>query len=285
MTLIRVFPRCTKATPDDALAFVGDPPMMVPECSEVHVSVTFTWDLAEGERLLRAWRKACPWAEVKIGGPALGDPGADFVPGRYLKSGYVITSRGCPNKCGFCLVPKREGALREIPVMPGHDEVSNNLLACSDSHLDRVFEMFAVQRKAIRFSGGLESRRVTPAVVERLRSVTVDELFLAYDHPSSWGSVAVAIARLRDAGLRHRAVRCYILAGMAGDTVDEAEGRCRQVFEQGAVPFLMLWQPDDGHIDYPREWRELQRTWTRPAATFAHMRSGEAPVLSQQLAL
>ena len=40
--------------------------------------------------------------------------GGDFVPGRYLAPGYVITSRGCPNRCWFCSVWRREGALREF---------------------------------------------------------------------------------------------------------------------------------------------------------------------------
>jgi hypothetical protein len=39
--LIRVFPRKTKATPDDALAYFG-PPDQLAEADEIHVSVTFT---------------------------------------------------------------------------------------------------------------------------------------------------------------------------------------------------------------------------------------------------
>jgi hypothetical protein len=34
-------------------------------------------------------------APVKVGGPAFSAPGGDFIPGRYMKRGYVITSRGC----------------------------------------------------------------------------------------------------------------------------------------------------------------------------------------------
>jgi hypothetical protein len=39
--IIRVFPRKTKATPDDALAYFG-PPDQLAEGDEVHVFVTFT---------------------------------------------------------------------------------------------------------------------------------------------------------------------------------------------------------------------------------------------------
>lgn len=50
MRIARVFPRRTNATPTDALAFVGDPPMLaLPAVDEVHVSCTFTYDRAEAE--------------------------------------------------------------------------------------------------------------------------------------------------------------------------------------------------------------------------------------------
>jgi hypothetical protein len=119
MRLIRVFPRKTKATPTDDLVRIGKGPDMFDEADEVHISVAFTWDLPLAEKLAREWRVVAP---VKIGGPALNEPGGDFVPGMYLKPGYVITSRGCPNRCWFCSVPKREGGeIRELPIKEGHN--------------------------------------------------------------------------------------------------------------------------------------------------------------------
>lgn len=75
--LIRVFPRRTAATPTDDMVYVGDPPLFWPEADEVHVSVTFTWDLPEAERLAKAW--AVTGLPVKIGGPATGMRGEAFV--------------------------------------------------------------------------------------------------------------------------------------------------------------------------------------------------------------
>ena len=47
MSILRVFPRRTTATPTDECAFIGNPPMFWPEADEVHVSVAFTWARAE----------------------------------------------------------------------------------------------------------------------------------------------------------------------------------------------------------------------------------------------
>ena len=70
MNIIRVFPRRTSYTPTDNMAFVGDPPLFRPDADEVHVSVTFTWDKSEGERLADAWSQY--YQNVKLGGVAYG---------------------------------------------------------------------------------------------------------------------------------------------------------------------------------------------------------------------
>ena len=103
--IIRVFPRRTKATPTDALAYFG-PPDRLAEADEVHVSVTFTYDKEYAEHLAEQWKRVAP---VKIGGVAYGDRGAEFVPGRYIKPGYVFTSRGCPRLLVLLGVEARSG--------------------------------------------------------------------------------------------------------------------------------------------------------------------------------
>ena len=105
-----MFPRRTKATPIDSLAYVGGPDLFA-EADEVYISVSFTWDLPEAERLEKEWRYVAP---VKIGGPATGQRGEDFTPGLFLKKGYLVTSRGCDNTCWFCSVWRREGKIAEL---------------------------------------------------------------------------------------------------------------------------------------------------------------------------
>ena len=141
--MIRVFPRRTNATPDDGQAYVNKVPspqnLWDEPKGEVHVSCTFTWDIPAAEKQADKWRML--GYDVKLGGPAYDDAGGDFVPGRYLKKGYVITSRGCNNKCWFCLTHKREGSIRELPITDGWNVQDNNLLQCSEKHIRAVFAM------------------------------------------------------------------------------------------------------------------------------------------------
>ena len=103
MPILRVFPRKTNATPQDEYVAIGSPGLFVPDdISEIHISVTFTWDLREAEILAQQWSH---YGNVKIGGSTTGMCGEAFIPGLYLKQGYVITSRGCHNHCWFCSVP------------------------------------------------------------------------------------------------------------------------------------------------------------------------------------
>ena len=72
--IARAFPRKTSATPDDDLAFIGVPTRKLVDsvdCDEVHVSVTWTYDIPKAEQIARAWERN--GATVKIGGPAFGD--------------------------------------------------------------------------------------------------------------------------------------------------------------------------------------------------------------------
>lgn len=282
MTILRVFPRRTKATPTDELAFVGGPPQDLyrPDprgVSEVHISVAFTQDKTESLRLSDLWARAYPTARIVHGGPAWGDGGGDFTPGLYLKRGYVITSRGCPNRCRFCLVPEREGGIRELSITDGHDVLDNNLLACSDRHIEGVLAMLRHQKARARFSGGLEARHLTPTRIEQLRSLRIDEVFLAYDSDGAWSVVETAIRRLRRAGMYRDQVRCYVLGGYANtDTPQRWADRCEQVLVAGGIPFAMLYQGenrDEG--DYPVEWLDVRRKYVRPAAMLSGGRRAE----------
>lgn len=273
MSIARVFPRRTRATPDDALAFTGPPPADgLPGVGEVHISVTFTYDLDRAHQLAEAWART--GLSVRMGGPAFNEPGGEFIPGRYLKRGYVITSRGCPNHCWFCAVPKREGGvLRELPIAEGWNVLDDNLLACSGAHIRAVFAMLARQKVRPLFTGGLEARLLRPWHVELLRSVRAKRMYFAYDTPDDYEPLVAAGRLLRQGGISaasHRAA-CYVLIGYPGDTVEAAEQRLADTWKAGFLPYAMLYRSSAGNTD--KTWRKIQTLWIRPVSIVAQMKT------------
>jgi hypothetical protein len=261
--LARVFPRKTIATPTDALSFFDVPPMIgLPEITEVHVSVTFTYDLKRAEWLYHQWGTV--GVPVKMGGPAFNEAGGDFTPGMYLKKGYVITSRGCPNHCWFCSVPKREGWLRELPITDGWNVLDDNLLACSEKHIKAVFEMLARQPEKPIFTGGLEAKLLKPWHCELLQQVKTKRLYMAYDTPDDLEPLMQAGKMLSNYGFgldTHKA-GAYVLIGYRGDTFDKAEKRLLETIEAGFMPYAMLYRDEQGKTN--EVWRRFQREWCRP---------------------
>lgn len=260
--IARVFPRRTKASPVDDLAFFGPPPFkqLLPEIHEVHVSIAFTWDIAKAEKLARQWESVAP---VKIGGPATGMQGEEFVSGRYLKPGYTITSRGCPNHCWFCEVPKREGNIRELPIVDGWNILDDNLLACSDLHIGKVFKMLQEHRGKVQFTGGLEAAKLKEWHIGWFLLLKVKQMFFAYDTPADWDPLVSAVDKLKEAGFNRQSIRAYVLIGFGGDTFDAAEKRLRSVVKLGAFPMAMLLRDKSGRRD--SSWLGFQKQWARPA--------------------
>jgi len=266
MNIARVFPRRTSMTPNDPDSYLSTPGLFTPKYDKVYISCAFTWDINLAYVLQREWETT--GASVKVGGPAFGDKGDNFVAGMFLKKGVTITSRGCPNNCSFCFVPKREGRIRELPIVEGNIIQDNNILACSKEHIRKVFSMLKTQRH-IDFNGGLEVSRVTDDIVEDLRGLKIYQLWLAYDRPNSEKPLIQAVNKLSKYFKRDK-IRCYVLIGYEGDTLEKAENRLKRAWEIGTLPFAMRYrtpetQWDKTYLFKEREWNLLTRRWTRPA--------------------
>ncbi len=259
--IIRVFPSKTNATPTDDLVRIRALPTLRDDADEVHISVAFSWDKAWAEQAARFWSVVAP---TKVGGPAYNEPGGEFVPGMYMKDGYVITSRGCPNRgCWFCSVPKREGGvLRELPVRDGWILTDDNLLACSPGHIDAVFGMLARQPEKPQFVGGLEAALLTPEMARRLRSLKPKSLFMAYDTPNDLAPLQAAGRMLLDAGFTRSSnvLGCYVLCGYRGDTQEKVLKRMEEAWRAGFFPMGMLYRDEAGQR--PQDWIQFQREWT-----------------------
>jgi hypothetical protein len=264
--IIRVFPYRTAFTPNDAMAFVGYPPF--PEfrppdpATPARVSVTFKWWKREAESMAASW--AQHYRDVKIGGPAYGDLGDEFVPGRYLKTGCTITSRGCVKHCGWC--PEKDRPLKELrPISPGWIVQDSNLLACSEAHVRAVFEMLRAQPEPAKFCGGLDKDFLRRWHRSLFDSIRIDELWVACDVTATLPALERA-AEILD-GIPIHKLRCYTMIGWdPEESLLQAEKRMERVLELGFLPFCQLYKPDDFEKTYPEDWKQVQRKWARPAA-------------------
>ena len=271
MRLIRVFPRKTNATPNDDLVRFG-PPGFFDEADEVHISVTFTYDKPKAEMLAEQWRCVAP---VKVGGVAYGDSSLEFIPGRYVRKGYTITSRGCPRRCWFCGVWKKWPEANPLPIYDGWNVLDDNLLACKRDHVESVFQMLRRQNGRIEFTGGLEALSLQDYQVDLLAGMKPrPNMFFAYDPGDAFETLENAASRLLAAGFTresHR-LRAYVLIGYPKDTFELARQRLDQMVSIGFTPYAMLWRPELPSQEKYRpgpEWHAFKRQWMRPAIIHA----------------
>ena len=269
--IIRVFPKKTAYTPDDEYVFVGDPPLIIPEHDEIHVSCTFTWDKAYCEELAYQWEGRTN-KPVKLGGPAYGSPAEDFVQGLYVKRNIIFTTRGCNNNCPWCCVPKTEGKLRELPICQGNIIQDNNFLQASKQHKDKVFDMLKTQKR-IGFKGGLETDLIDDHFVDNVSSLRIDELWLACDTDTRVPYLQKACEKLTKAGFNREKIKCYVLS--YGKDRDADEARARAVYEAGAMPFVQLYRDfGETKTTYDVDWNRWACMWQRPAQIKAHVEKG-----------
>lgn len=206
---------------------------------------------------------------------AYNSPAEDFNPGMYIKRNIIFTTRGCNNNCPWCCVPKLEGKLKELPIVPGNWIQDNNFLQSSKRHKERVFEMLKTQQ-GICFKGGLEADLVDDHFISGLQDIgtqRIKELWLACDTDARIPAFRRACEKLRRAGFSREKIKCYVLS--YGKNMEADEQRARTVYEAGAMPFMQLYRDFSGtKTEYSTEWNAFARMWQRPAAIRAHMEKG-----------
>jgi hypothetical protein len=261
--IIRIFPRKTAMTPtgENVRVWPATIPTMFDEADRIEISVTFTSDIRKAEQMAAQWEYVAP---VSIGGPAYNDRGGEFIPGKYVKEGNVVTHRGCPNSCWFCDAWKREGReIRELTIHDGYNLLDNNILACSVSHQEKVYQMLLQQPQRIKFTGGLEAARFTKWNVEWLSKLKPEYAYFAYDEHNDWEPLVEAVKLLREYELlKNHSYGCYVLVGYPKDTFEDAEMRLIDVVHLGLMPQAMLLDRAEKKSEAEqKQWQRFQREW------------------------
>ena len=104
-------------------------------------------------------------------------PDYSIYPSIDNRTAYGFLTRGCPNRCKWCIVPKKEGNIRpymdiEDIAINGRNNIilmDNNILA-SDYGLKQIEKIVGLKIR-VDFNQGLDARLVTPDIAKLLAKV------------------------------------------------------------------------------------------------------------------
>lgn len=165
---------------------------------------------------------------------------------------FLFTSRGCPNKCGFCAVKytEPESIINErwkehislnLPNIMIHD---NNLTAVDFNHYEKVMNYLASIKKSVTFDNGLDCRKFNEKHCRLLTNVNLKSLRFAFDNMNQDGYIQKAIKLCLKYGLPAQKILVYVLFNYK-DTLKEALYRAREIARLGVRPYAMQYIPLD----------------------------------------
>ena len=245
------------------LARTPTPTMFEPAYDKVYASAIFSWTQPVIERL----RLAYPQAIV-------GGTGSDstieveaVIGGEYEHYDYSIypsceysigfTQRGCRLKCGFCVVPRKEGKPRSVNTI--HDiwrEGTPRALLLLDNDFfgqdvwcDRIDEIKDGRFK-VSWSQGINVRMITDETAAAIASVDYRDdsfqqkrLYTAWDNLGDEQRFFTGLERLNAAGIPSRHVMAYMLVGYKpGETMEDVLCRFHRLREAGCRPYPMVFE-------------------------------------------
>lgn len=158
-------------------------------------------------------------------------------------------TRGCCHACPWCIVPRKEGAIRPAATWeeirrPDSREIvflDNNVLA-SDFGLEQIDRMSG-EYIWVDFNQGLDARFITPEVARMLARLRwIRFIRLSCDTSEMLPVVEQAAAYLKEAGIARSRLWSYALV----QDVSEAHRRILALRDMGIIPFAQPYRDYDG---------------------------------------
>lgn len=161
-----------------------------------------------------------------------------------------FTSRGCPRKCPWCIVPRKEGGI--VPWASiyefwekRHQKIvlmDNNLLAAPNWR--ETMTDLIKERVEVDFNQGLDIRLVSNEVVYYLSKVKTKVLRFAFDHLAYERAVRDGIGLLLAAGISPRKLFFYVLVGFNG--AETAVERVEILKSYNVDIYPMIYKDNEG---------------------------------------
>ncbi|RNC62789.1 MAG: hypothetical protein AWM53_02008 [Candidatus Dichloromethanomonas elyunquensis] len=170
-------------------------------------------------------------------------------------------TRGCPNKCSWCFVPKKEGNIRpaqDIEEFLRHDKAilaDNNVLA-HDWGIKQIEKIIKLKVK-VDFNQGLDARLINDSTAKLLSKVRwLNPIRLACDTEGQMKHVQKAVELLRWYNATPARYSCYVL--LKPGKIDDCLKRVKFLKGICIDPFVQPFQPPKGRI-IPQDEKDLAR--------------------------
>lgn len=191
-----------------------------------------------------------------------------------------FTARGCRLRCGFCVVPKKEGRPRAVNTIadlwrgepyPRHLHLLDNDFfgQPEEQWRARVDEILAGRFK-VCFNQGINIRLITEEAAEQIARLPYYDdgfktrrLYTAWDNLKDEGIFFRGVDRLERAGVPPTHLMVYMLVGYdPSETLERIMYRFTRMVERGIRPYPMVYNNAN------RELKRFQRWVIRKAYNF-----------------
>lgn len=193
-------------------------------------------------------------------------PDYSIYPSIDHKTAYGFLTRGCPNKCKWCVVPRKEGNIRpymdvdEIAVNGRTNLIlmDNNVLAC-EYGLEQIQKIID-KRYRVDFNQAIDARLITDDIAKLLAKVRwIDFIRLGCDTPKQIKDCEKAMQRIDQ--YRENPMH-YLMYTMINNDIEEAYVRLSHF--RGNKRVRIVAQPFRD-IDNPRQvipqWQNDMARW------------------------
>lgn len=193
-------------------------------------------------------------------------PDYSLYPSIDKKTAYGFLTRGCPNKCKWCVVPRKEGSIK--PYMDVDDVavdgrtnlvlMDNNVLAC-DYGLEQIQKIID-RGYRVDFNQALDARLVTDDIAKLLAKVRwIDVIRFGCDTPRQIKECEEAMS-LIDSYRKNPAQ--YLMYTMIGNDFDEALNRLShwKTFKRVRIVAQPFRDVDNPHQIVP-QWQKDMARW------------------------
>ena len=200
-------------------------------------------------------------------------PDYSLYPSIDRKTAYGFLTRGCVNKCKWCVVPRKEGSARpymdvEEIAVDGRTNLilmDNNVLAI-DYGLEQIEKII---RKGYRvdFNQALDARLITPDIAKMLAQVKwLTPIRLGCDTPKQVEDCERAMKMIDS---YRKTPMQYLLYTMLGIDITEAYSRLSHWRENKRVRLVAQPYRDPDSINTPPQWQLDMARWAMRRELYA----------------